>query len=629
MPHLFFSGKGFTLSIEDVPAAAQDMDTRLYFSSILGLAYDGAYTYSYGDTDDLVHSALIIRDVISYLKNVGLSCELDQRSSRILEALANADEEMEGSREKGIEIQKGYASTYEIPGFIRSLKPYQIKPVNHAVEGLYVANFSVPGSGKTTVAYATFAILKSKSIVDKIMVIGPRSSFMPWEEEYESCFGRKVKSLRIVGENKADLEDKVSDSELILLTYQMASNIPSLLIEILSKFNCLLVLDESHHVKRFDGGMWSNSVLRIAPYAKRRLILSGTPMPNTLLDLWSQFTFLWPFRNLLGERLEFKRVTNGHEGLERVRQQVQPFYTRITKNELKLPKAKFNIISVPINRVQNAIYQAIVAKTLTEIAQSPADREQIREWRRSKVVRLLQAASNPSLLTEYSEEFKIPPLGSEGLSVVKLIERYSDYEIPSKIVKAERLARELLERGEKVIIWNTFIHNIRTLGMMLKDQKPILIYGDIPKDDEEDELVNREKLIREFKTDPKPRVLIANPNSCAESVSLHKVCKHAIYVDRTFNAGQYIQSLDRIHRIGLEPHEEVTYHILIGKDTIDEVVNDRLEEKYQRMLRLLNDDLQIADFDTTINDVSDLEFEQDFQSVYKHLQSLSNGEQSD
>lgn len=629
MPELSLDNKGLLLSMEDAKIAAEDPDTKLYLSSILGMEYDGSLHYSYSDTRDFVRSAFMVRKITDYLESLELSCKLDDQSHRILDALVNSEAEFAQSREMGLEIQNQSQLMPIIPGFVRKLKSYQIKPVNHAVAGYYTANFSVPGSGKTTIAYATFAILKANSIVNKIMVIGPRSSFMPWEEEYEACFGKKPKSFRIIGSNQSELEQRIGENNLILLTYQTACNITSTLIDVLSKFNFLLILDESHHVKRFGGGLWSESVLKIALYAKRRLILTGTPMPNSLLDLWSQFTFLWPFKNVLGEPLAYKTLADGVNGLDQIKGQILPFYTRVTKNQLNLPPISFRFFKVPLNRVQQAIYSALAAKTLAEIADSPKDKTRLRYWRRNKVIRLLQAASNPCLLTKYSEEFRIPPLKVEGFSVVRLIEQYSNFEIPSKIIEAEKLVRELVSNGEKVIVWTTFIHNIKTLAKMLADKSPIIIFGDIPRDEKENELVNREKLIREFKTNPNLCILIANPNSLAESVSLHKVCKNAIYVDRTFNAGQYIQSLDRIHRIGLEVNDKVTYYIFLAKDTIDEVVDTRLEEKYRHMLDVLDDDLPIIDFDTTINEISDADFERDFQEVHKHLLKLKMGGKSD
>ena len=613
----------------DIPESAGDVDTRIFMSSVLGMQFDGINRYTSSETGDLVQNAAVIKNIVEFFRERRARCELDAQSAKILEAISNAENEFAKSRSFGLKIQKVKPVLPKIPGFLRELKPYQVRSVAQAIGIAYAANFSVPGSGKTTIAYAAFGALRAKSVIEKIVVIGPRSSFMPWEEEYEACFGRKPRSLRVVGGKVADLEERAEDSELILLTYQMASSITNKVTDVLSKFNCLLVLDESHHVKRFEGGLWSESVLQLAPYAKRRLILTGTPMPNSLLDLWSQFTFLWPFKNLLGERPTYESLVRGQDGTTRVKDVIHPFYCRITKSELKLPPPSYRNIMVPLNRVQLAIYSALAARTLAEMADAPSDRMQLREWRRNKIVRLLQAASNPSLLTEYSEEFRIPPLQVAGLPVVRLIQYYSKFEIPSKLVEAERLTRELLDKGEKVIVWNTFIHNIKTLSKMLDDKDPIPIYGDIPKDDEEDELENREKSIREFKADTRPRVIIANPNSLAESVSLHKVCKNAIYVDRTFNAGQYIQSLDRIHRIGLLPHERVTYHMLVARGTIDEAVDSRLQDKYKRMLDILNDDLPIVEFDTTIDEVSDNELELDFQSVLRNLKKIRSGEQSD
>ena len=97
-------------------------------------------------------------------------------------------------------------------------------------------------------------------------------------------------------------------------------------------------------------------------------------------------------------------------------------------------------------------------------------------------------------------------------------------------------------------------------------------------------LIENSKL-KEFKISKEPNVLIANPAACAESISLHKVCHHAIYLDRTFNCGQYLQSLDRIHRIGLSKDEKVFYHILQAENSIDETIHRRLNEKEKNMLK--------------------------------------------
>jgi SNF2 family DNA or RNA helicase len=228
------------------------------------------------------------------------------------------------------------------------------------------------------------------------------------------------------------------------------------------------------------------------------------------------------------------------------------------------------------------------------------------KWRRAKMIRLIQAASNPALLNKSDIEFNLDPVTNVDAEVSKLIEEYTKYnEIPVKVHEACKLARNLVESGEKVIIWTSFLHNIdMIIVQLLKDLQPLHIDGRIPKDESKDYEFNREKIIRLFKNDPKFKILIATPPSCAESVSLHKnsrketVCKNAIYLDRTFNAGQYMQSKDRIHRIGMDQDTQVMYYVFIAKGTIDEYIDQRLATKEDNMLQFLRDDFRIVDLNS-------------------------------
>ena len=115
------------------------------------------------------------------------------------------------------------------------------------------------------------------------------------------------------------------------------------------------------------------------------------------------------------------------------------------------------------------------------------------------------------------------------------------------------------------------------------------IDGSVDLDDNANPLENKEKSLREFKTCDDVNILIANPASLAESVSLHKVCHHAIYVDRTYVATNWVQSKKRIHRIGMERGIETRYTVLKSvyphldddtedpRRTIDHDLDDNLE----------------------------------------------------
>ena len=98
-------------------------------------------------------------------------------------------------------------------------------------------------------------------------------------------------------------------------------------------------------------------------------------------------------------------------------------------------------------------------------------------------------------------------------------------------------------------------------------------------------------IIQRFLGTAGPAVLVTNPASCSESISLHSSCHNAIYLDRTYDCALFLQSIDRIHRLGLPPDASVTIHILLatcnGRPTIDQLVDASLLAKDASMRLLL------------------------------------------
>jgi hypothetical protein len=83
--------------------------------------------------------------------------------------------------------------------------------------------------------------------------------------------------------------------------------------------------------------------------------------------------------------------------------------------------------------------------------------------------------------------------------------------------------------------------------------------------------------------------IAVNPAAASEGVSLHRICHHAIYLDRTFNAAHYLQSEDRIHRFGLPPEQKTVIEIIECIGTVDETVRARLGYKIGKMAEALED----------------------------------------
>ncbi|HOY79733.1 MAG TPA: C-terminal helicase domain-containing protein, partial [Hyphomonadaceae bacterium] len=148
--------------------------------------------------------------------------------------------------------------------------------------------------------------------------------------------------------------------------------------------------------------------------------------------------------------------------------------------------------------------------------------------------------------------------------------------------------RKLAADGKKVLLWSSFVRNVEYMADRLADLGAVYIHGGVDAGDEEDD-ETREGKIKMFHDDPNCMVMVANPAAASEGVSLHRICHHAIYLDRTFNAAHFLQSQDRIHRFGLPPEQETTIEIVECRGTVDETVHQRLQNKINAMSDALND----------------------------------------
>ena len=605
-------------------------------------AQDGAYAYS---NPNLTKFNRIVKWCVEHCtesfgrENVDV-CDVVKNK---IYSICDNEDFFERAKTSGNEIKNKRDHTPNISDrFKRKLMNYQKESVEHMIQVGNAANFSVPGSGKTTITYAAISRWMDDDIVEKILVIGPTASFLPWEEEYESCFGKRPKSCRISGNISEVFYELGKSYDLFLMHFNTAMNRHWELREFMKKWKTVLIIDESHSIKNSDQGRWASTAINIAPYAKLRVALSGTPMPHSAKDLWTQITFLWPENSPLGNQLDYNRYAQRY-GIGKHRQILNSLFCRIKKSDLHLPDPKWTSYSIRLGTRQQKIYDAIAAKTLKELDEMDIhDQARLQKFRIAKMIRLLQTASNPSLLREMSDTFDvnsdmfaeefgmaqtIQNLPKIDSSVMEQVTNYSRCEIPSKIVKASELAKELVDKGNKVIIWSTFIHNMYVFqNSTLRSLDPIVINGNVTRD--LDTPGNRDELLNKFKNGTAP-VLVASPASLGESVSLHKnmrgdnVCNHAIYLDRNFNGAQYMQSMDRIHRIGMDKSVLVEYHLIIAKDTIDEVINSRLPEKWRNMLDALNDDmLESLDINPLPRSIDETEFNKDYQATVNYLRKM-------
>lgn len=473
-------------------------------------------------------------------------------------------------------------------GFKRTLKLEQLRDSHELLKCRHGANFSVPGAGKTTTLLAIHCILKELKLVNKLIVVSPINAFVSWEDEINEIFGsNKFHVLRITKEyfkNYQKFEN--GESDVLLINYEKLRQNTSNLVKFFIKNKVHFILDESHRVKSGFNNLSYRNIIQLADVSTRRDIMSGTPMPQIYSDLIPQFDFIWP-----GEKIitEINLIENRDLLLQRINESITGLYVRTKKSELGLvpPIIKYNY--VPLGPLQGELYRLIRSeyeRILSGMDQS--SRQYFRSMGRS-VVRLLQAGTNPMLLTTndgYEEDLEDLPANTE---IWEVLEQFSKFEKPVKIEAVIKRTREIIESSGKVVIWSSFVRNILLLKRLLAEFNPAMIYGAISAGDESDP-TSREGQIRMFHNDESCKLLIANPQACGEGISLHKICHNAIYLDRNFNAAHYLQSMDRIHRLGLKQGISTTIDIFISENTIDVPLIQRLNEKVENMGRILNDD---------------------------------------
>lgn len=469
-------------------------------------------------------------------------------------------------------------------GFVRNLNDNQIQNLIKISHLPSAATFSVPGAGKTTEALAFFFINAMQT--DRLLVVAPKNAFGAWDEQLDACMGKmKEGFVRLRGGESVIQSLLYVKPRFMLITYDQLPRVKNTVAGLLSSGNVYMFLDESHRIKGGKQIKRADTILELAHLPKRKLIMSGTPMPQSPRDLISQFMFLYPTKDVTGTT---------------VIDLIQPIYVRTTKGQLGIPELKHKVVTVPMSQLQREIYKTLKSEVKRQLNPVLTDSSRYELRRIGKcVMKVMEFVSNPALLSndmDYAFDRRVGALLLESDG--------------PKIDYVCRRARELAADNKKVLIWSSFVPNVELIALRLCDLGAEYIHGSVDAGDENIS-DTREGKIKRFHDDPTCKVLVANPAACSEGISLHKVCQYAIYLDRSFNAAHYLQSEDRIHRLGLAQDAHPCVEFVECRDSIDQVVRERLSFKVNTMAKALND----PSLNVAISEVDYDEEAEDFDSL--------------
>ncbi|MFO7821225.1 MAG: DEAD/DEAH box helicase [Lentisphaeria bacterium] len=438
-------------------------------------------------------------------------------------------------------VKQSFPPALDIPpGLAEIMRHYQKDGFNflgdRARYGLGPILADDMGLGKTLQVLAFLAARRARGqgapdIADKpILVICPASVTGVWEHETEK-FPLKLKSIIYAGKpDEREMILRQPEADLIIVNYALVRQDA----DVFRKYSFdVIVLDEAQYIK--NPAAQVTTVIKSLE-ADQRLALTGTPLENRALDLWSIMDFLNP--GYLGSVKEFsEKFEAGLEGSENLGHRIAPVMLRRTKQEVapELPSRTEETIAVELTKPQREMYKEHLERA----------RKTLREKGPIEILaaltRLRQICCHPALVDDSSAD-----IGSAKLDTLG------------------EMLEEITSEGHSALVFSQFAS---VLGLIKDDLQArsvnsLTITGQTPT-------AKRRDLTREFSESADPQVFLLSLKAAGTGLTLTKA-DYVFLFDPWWNPAVENQAIDRTHRIGQD--KPVMAYRLVAANTIEENV---------------------------------------------------------
>ncbi|MEH6446943.1 MAG: DEAD/DEAH box helicase, partial [Oceanospirillaceae bacterium] len=323
-----------------------------------------------------------------------------------------------------------------------------------------------------------------------------------------------------------------------------------------------VIVDEAQNIKNPNS---AQSKVIFSLKADTRIALTGTPVENRLMDLWSIFNFLNP--GLLGKQSSFRKNfelpvqrDNDRQQSELLKKVVEPFILRRLKTDKNiiadLPEKIEQKVYCELSVEQATIYQSIVNEISNQMVESVGQEPQQKVLMLAALLRLKQCCNHPAQVLQDGSEFSL-----------------------ERSVKLQRLVesvKEVINNGESLLVFSQFTEICQQLQGLLKNQYGYhvhYLHGGTS-------MQKRQQMIEQFQAaDAPPSIFILSLKAGGVGITLTKA-NHVIHFDRWWNPAVENQATDRAYRIGQK--KTVFAHKYITLGTVEERIDEMLEDK-QRM----------------------------------------------
>jgi len=440
--------------------------------------------------------------------------------------------------------------TPPVPAAISAeLRPYQVEGF-HFLGYLGANRFGGiladdMGLGKTlqTLTWLTW-LREQPGAAGPVLVVCPKSVVDNWRAEVE----RFAPGLRVTlwkGTDTTALADTPATTDLLVINYTQLRAVAGAVTKI--KW-LAAILDEGQYIKNPES---QTAKAARALQAEHRLVLTGTPIENRLLDLWSLMSFAMP--GVLGNRAQFaKRFDQASDPLARRRlaARVRPFLLRRTKSQVakELPDRIEEDLLCEMEGVQQTLYRAELkrAQQMLLNVQTRAEFDKQRFHFLTSLLRLRQICCHPGLVDAKH-------VGTESAKLEALTD----------------LIEPLMEEGHKVLVFSQFVTMLDLVEPVLRehDWKFFRLTGATE---------NRGELVKEFQQTKDAAVFLISLKAGGFGLNL-TAASYVVLFDPWWNPAVEAQAIDRTHRIGQTRHVNA-YRLLI-KGSIEEKIRSLQKQK--------------------------------------------------
>lgn len=400
------------------------------------------------------------------------------------------------------------------------------------------------GLGKTIQTLALLQKQKEMAQDEKVtstsLIIMPTSLIYNWQNEAKK-FVPDLEILIHTGIGRIKEPDAFAGYDLVLTTYGIARSDEELLTSFYFDY---IILDESQSIKN-PASKSFKAVKRLK--SKHRLVLSGTPVENSVADIWSQMTFLNP--GLLGTypyfQKEFVQPIEKRKDEEKVRRLqaiIKPFVLRRTKNQVatELPPKSEQVFYCAMSEEQVEYYERVKSEYRNMILENVGE-----EKKTTSQIVLLQGLTKLRQLANHPKMVDPSFKGKSG-----------------KFESVIHNLDNVLRRGNKVLVFSQFVKQLALFKQYFDQQGIGYAYLD-------GATKNRDEAVQRFRTDEDTRLFLISIK--AGGVGLNLVEADYVFIlDPWWNPAVEQQAIDRTHRIGQT--RNVFIYKFITKDTVEEKI---------------------------------------------------------